>query len=163
MFCGARGPSVPSMSEVIHGACLCGEIAFDVQPSYQYGPGRAMGICHCTRCQRWSGGSCLPFVVVAPERFRVTRGQELMAHYRDENSELRTFCRRCGSSLYQDTGTTYYIAAGVLRNLILTPTFHIHVADWATWEEIHDDLPQFAEMPIARTSGHDGRTPCTHT
>jgi hypothetical protein len=166
MFCRGRRPSVlhvkstktapvrkeVAMSELIHGACLCGAIAFELQESYQYGPDRAMGTCHCTRCRRWSGGSGLPFVVVAPERFKVIRGQELMARYRDAGSAMRTFCRRCGSSLYQDNGTTYHVGAGVLDDLQLTPTFHIQVAHKAPWDEIAGDAPQFAEMPTAPTA-----------
>lgn len=140
------------MSEVIHGACLCGAIAFELQASRQYGPGRAMGICHCTRCQRWSGASGLPFVVVAPEQFKVSSGQELIAHYRDEGSSMRAFCRRCGSSLYHDNGTSYRVGAGVLHDLKLTPTFHIHVAHKAPWDEIAGDAPQFAAMETARST-----------
>lgn len=94
-----------------------------------------MGICHCTRCQHWSGGSGLPFVVVAPERFAIVRGQEQLAHYRDDDAQLRTFCRRCGSSLYYDAGTTYHVAAGALHNLTLLPTFHLHAGDRAAWDQ----------------------------
>jgi hypothetical protein len=32
------------MSEVIHGACLCGQVEFDVREP------QTMGVCHCTRC-----------------------------------------------------------------------------------------------------------------
>jgi hypothetical protein len=136
-------------TEVIHGMCLCGEVAFELQASHLYGLARAMGVCHCSHCQRWSGGSGLPFVVVLPERFSVTRGQELIAHYRDD-STVRAFCRRCGSSLYQDVGSTYYVGAGALRDLALTPGFHIHVAHKAPWDQIVGDAPQFAETPAAR-------------
>jgi hypothetical protein len=113
------------VDDVFHGECLCGAVVFEVRPSFQYGPARAIGLCHCTSCQRWSGASALPFVVAVPERFRVARGQEFMAHYRDDESTVRTFCRRCGSCLYQDLGTTYYVSAGVLRDLTLQPTFAI--------------------------------------
>jgi hypothetical protein len=133
----------------VYGSCLCGEIEFELRVSQQYGPGRAMGVCHCSHCQRWSGGSGLPFVVAQPERFRVTRGQELIAHYRDD-STVRAFCRRCGSSLYQDVGSTYYVGAGGLRDLDLMPGFHIYVADKAPWDQIAGDAPQFGETPAAR-------------
>ena len=92
------------LTDLIHGECLCGEIAFEFRESHQHGRDRAMGTCHCTRCQRWSGSSSVPFVVASPQQFRVTKGQELMAHYRSEGTSVRTFCRRCGSSLYTDAG-----------------------------------------------------------
>lgn len=58
--------------ERIHGTCLCGAVVFELQPSNQYGADRAMGYCHCIRCQRWSGGAGLPFVVTVPEHFRAS-------------------------------------------------------------------------------------------
>ena len=109
------------MSEVIHGACLCGAIAFDLHesggsfaPPEWSGSGRpAMGICHCTRCQRWSGGSGLPFVVAAPDNLKVTKGHDLIARYREDGrGTIRTFCSQCGSSLYQDAGATTTWAQG---------------------------------------------------
>lgn len=118
----------------IHGECLCGEIAFEFRESHQHGRGRAMGICHCSECQRWSGSSSVPFVVASPQNLRVTKGQELMAHHRGEGTSIRTFCRRCGSSLYTDDGTTYYVSAGVLRDLTLTPAFHVHIAERPAWD-----------------------------
>jgi hypothetical protein len=142
-------------SEIIRGECLCGAVAFEVQPSYQYGPGLAMGMCHCTRCRRWSGAGGRPFVVVAPDRFKVTKGQELLAHYRGEGFAVRTFCRRCGSGLYTDSGTTYYVSAGALRDLGLTPAFHIQVAHKAPWDEIGGEAPQLAELPTARADGQE--------
>jgi hypothetical protein len=120
--------------DVIRGACLCGDVTFELRPSLQFGADRAMGVCHCAHCQRWSGGAGLPFVVTSPDRFRVTHGQELLAYYRDAPSSLRTFCRRCGSSLYHDAGTTYYVSAGTLQDLNLTPAFHLGDADRRAWD-----------------------------
>jgi hypothetical protein len=122
------------VSDVIYGSCLCGDVAFELRASYQYGPDRAMGVCRCAHCQRWSGAGGLPFVVASPDHFRVTRGQELLAYYRDAPSSLRTFCRTCGASLYHDTGTTYYVSAGTLRDLRLAITFHVGDADRAPWD-----------------------------
>lgn len=137
------------MSAVVQGACLCGGIAFEMQASEQYGPGRAMGMCHCTRCQRWSGGSGVPFVVASPDHFKVVKGQELLARYRGEGPAVRVFCRRCGSSLYQDAGATYFVGAGGLEDLKLAPAYHVHVASKAPWDVIGGDAPQFDEMPGA--------------
>jgi hypothetical protein len=131
----------------LNGACLCAAITFELHPSQQYGPDRVVGVCHCTRCQQWSGGGSWPFIVVAPERFRATSGQELMAFYRDDQSQLRIFCRHCGSSLYYDTGTTYHVAIGVMRDFAVAPTFHIEVGHTAAWDPITDDNPQYADLP----------------
>ena len=106
-----------------------------------------MGVCHCARCRRWSGSSGMAFVVASPEQFRVTRGEELMAHYRGRGRSVRTFCRRCGSCLYTEVDLTYYVSAGVLDDLTLPPAFHLQVAHKAPWDEIAGDAPQFAGGP----------------
>ncbi len=101
------------MSETIHGACLCGRVTFYVlEPE-------GMGFCHCTRCQRWSGGSGLPEVEVAAANFKVTSGQELLKHYGEEGFSGVCFCSNCGSSLYAEGGEKYYVCAGVLQDVKL--------------------------------------------
>jgi hypothetical protein len=39
------------------------------------------------------------------------------------------------------------VAAGLMPDLNLRPSFHQQVAYKASWHEIGDDAPQFAEMP----------------
>ena len=104
----------PILVGLQHGACLCGGVVFGLCASREPGPNRAMGTCDCSLCRRWSGAAELPFVIVVPEHLTVDRGEELLAHYRDDEGRLRTFCRRCGSHLYYDTGRRYHVTAGVL-------------------------------------------------
>jgi hypothetical protein len=129
------------MGEVIHGACLCGRIAFDVQEP------EIMGACHCTRCQRWSGGSGAMAVAVAPQNFKVTKGQELMKRYQEDKFADRYFCGHCGSSIYVDGRKKYYVGAGCLRDVKLKTAYHLQVANKAPWDEIGGSAPQFAEWP----------------
>ena len=56
------------MSETLKGACLCGGVEYEVQDP------QALGYCHCTRCQRWTGES-LAGVVVASGELRVHQGR----------------------------------------------------------------------------------------
>jgi hypothetical protein len=129
------------VSETIHGACLCGRITFDVLEP------QGMGFCHCTRCQRWSGGPGLPEVEVAAANFKVTSGQELLKHYGEEGFTGVSFCSNCGSSLYAEGGEKYYVCAGVLQDVKLEPTYHMMVAYKAPWDEIAGNAPQFPEWP----------------
>ena len=39
------------MSKTLNGACLCGGVEYEVTDP------EGMGVCHCTRCQRWTGSS----------------------------------------------------------------------------------------------------------
>ncbi len=129
------------MSETIHGACLCGRIAFDVHEP------QVMGVCHCTRCRRWSGGPGATVVVAAANNFEVTNGQDLMKQYREEGFADRYFCGHCGSSVYADGGEVYYVGAGVLQDVKLTPAWHVQVANKESWDEIGGNAPQFPEYP----------------
>jgi hypothetical protein len=83
-------------------------------------------------------------VVVAKENFRFTKGEELVTRYESEFAP-RHFCSNCGSSLYDDLGAQYFVAAGLMRELDLEPTFHLQVAYKAGWHEIGDAAPQYAE------------------
>ncbi|MEZ5074809.1 MAG: GFA family protein [Solirubrobacterales bacterium] len=125
------------MAEALKGACLCGGVEYELRNP------EALGYCHCTRCQRWTGSS-LAGVVVAEDDFEITKGEELVTRYESEFAP-RNFCSRCGSSIYDDLGGKYFVAAGLMPDLELTPSFHLQVAYKANWHEIGDGAPQYAE------------------
>ena len=125
------------MSETLKGACLCGQIEYEVRDP------DSMGFCHCTRCQRWTG-SHLAGVVVAKDNFKFTKGENLVTRYESEFAP-RNFCSNCGSCLYDDLGENYFVAAGLMRELDLQPSFHLQVAFKAPWETIGDSATQYEE------------------
>ncbi len=127
------------MAETLNGTCLCEGVEYEVEDV------QALGYCHCTRCQRWTGSS-LAGVVVAKENFNVTKGEELVKTYESELAP-RNFCSNCGSSIFDDLGAVYFVAAGLISDLDLKPSFHQQVAYKASWHEIGDDAPQHDEMP----------------
>ena len=127
------------MSATLTGTCLCERVEYEVTDP------KALGYCHCTRCQRWTGSS-LAGVVVAKENFRFTKGEDLVRTYESELAP-RNFCSNCGSSIFDDLGEIYFVAAGLMQELDLTPSFHQQVAYKASWHQIGDDAPQFDEMP----------------
>ena len=129
------------MAEALKGACLCGGVEYEVEDP------ESLGVCHCTRCQRWTGSS-LAAVVVDPTNFEITKGADLVGRYESELAP-RHFCSNCGSSLYDDLGEKYFVAAGLMRDLKLEPSFHMQVAYKADWDQIGSDAPQFAENPPA--------------
>jgi hypothetical protein len=129
------------MSDSLKGACLCGGVEYEVTDP------EGMGVCHCSRCQRWTGSS-LTGVVVDRSNFSVTAGQDLISRYESEFAP-RNFCGHCGSSIYDDLGDKFFVAAGLMRELNLTPSFHLQVAYKAPWETIGDDAPRYDENPPA--------------
>src|SRR3954454_14205716 len=127
------------MSETLKGACLCGSVEYEVEDP------ESLGYCHCTRCQRWTGES-LAGVVVAKENFHFTKGEDVVKTYESEFAP-RNFCSNCGSSIYDDLGEKYFVAAGLMRELDLQPSFHMMVANKAHWGASGDEAPQYAEAP----------------
>jgi hypothetical protein len=123
----------------LQGACLCGGVEYTVTDP------EGFGICHCTRCQRWTG-STLAAVLVDPSNFEITKGQDLVKRYESEFAP-RHFCSNCGSSLYDDLGEKYFVAAGLMRDLDLTVDFHMMVDNKAHWDTIGDDAVQHAGAP----------------
>lgn len=65
------------MPETLKGACLCGGVEYEVEDP------ESLGVCHCTRCQRWTGSS-LAAVVVDPTNFEITKGADLVGRYESE-------------------------------------------------------------------------------
>jgi hypothetical protein len=127
------------MSEVVHGACLCGRVEWEVKDP------EVMGACHCTRCQRWTGGTGTMVVVVDPKGFRVTKGEELVKRFHEDGFSDRVFCGNCGSGIYADGGKRIYVGAGGLKDVKMKTAFHIQVAHKAPWDEIGGSAPQYPE------------------
>ena len=80
------------MAEVYQGHCLCGAIELE-----GHGAPR-LEICHCDMCRRWHGGPAL--AVMFENGVEITKGQSEIASYQSSDWAERTFCRKCGTSLY---------------------------------------------------------------
>ena len=80
------------MSATIHGHASVEQVTFDVREPEE------MSFCHCTRCQRWTGGGSSVSVEVEGAYFEVTAGQELIKHFTEEGFTGVGFCGNCGSS-----------------------------------------------------------------
>ena len=95
-----------------------------------------------------SGGRAraLAGVVVAADNFQFTSGEDKVSTYESEFAP-RNFCSSCGSALYDDLGENYFVAAGLMRDLDLQPSFHLQVAYKAPWHTIGDDAPAVRREP----------------
>ena len=127
----------------LHGHCLCGGVKFEVTDDPLM-----MGTCHCTRCQRQSGGAGMTGVAYPPGSVSITDGEELITNHEMETGVTRRFCSRCGSPTFSSTETFVFVQAGTLdEDPGIRPQFHMMVDFKASWDEIQDDLPQFGEYP----------------
>jgi hypothetical protein len=127
--------SDPSLS----GGCLCGGVRFELTvPAY------AASYCHCTRCQRRTGGASSAQAVVDGRGFRVVRGEELVTCWRHPDGGFeKCFCRECGAHLFSrnpDAPEQMSVRMSAFDgDPGVRPGWRTHVASAATWEPIPDD------------------------
>lgn len=126
------------MSEIRHGRCLCGAVAFEVR-----GPLRPIIYCHCTMCRR-SSGHYMAATACARGDLHI-KSFEGLRWFQSSISARRGFCGVCGSQLFWEPadGRHVSIAAGALDMPTgLVAREHIYVAEAGDYYAILDRLPQ---------------------
>ncbi|NVK31399.1 MAG: GFA family protein [Gammaproteobacteria bacterium] len=131
------------MSQAITGSCLCSEVRYQVDA---IAPTAAH--CHCTMCRKFHGAA---FATLVPsQNFRWVSGIECVREYTAENGTIRSFCRRCGSSLgFRSKGTPVdqmEVAIATLdQDIQITPEAHIFTNYKANWFQLSDDVAHHRE------------------
>jgi hypothetical protein len=134
-----------SASTPLTGCCACGAVRFEVTE-----PPTAAIYCHCTRCQKRTGGAASVSVRVAPGSVRVVEGEELLRDWSPPGGLAKTFCAGCGGALFArdpDDGTIAVVRMAAFdADPGVRPTAHQFTAYAADWEAIPDDgLPRHPE------------------
>ncbi len=130
------------MSEkTIQGACLCGEIEFSVTF-----PTSFCGHCHCTMCQRSHGAGFVTWFAVRTDQFSLDHGSSTLVRHESSDHGTRSFCGRCGSSLFcestQHPDQIDIVLANMKQPLDRPPQLHIYYDDRADWVVAEDGLPR---------------------
>jgi hypothetical protein len=134
-----------SSSPALTGHCGCGAVQFEIDA-----PLVAAGYCHCTRCQRRTGGSSSATARVAPGSVRVVAGEKLLARWAPPDGFAKVFCSACGSALFGEAPGSDEISLVRMGAIDGDPGIRMqgrqYVAYAAVWEPIPDDgLPCFDE------------------
>ncbi|KAF9884610.1 hypothetical protein FE257_001432 [Aspergillus nanangensis] len=81
------------------GSCMCGGITYTVDAD-KY----VRALCHCTDCQKWTGGAFTSNAVVPRGSFKVTKGTPSSYDATGASGKINKhfFCPTCGSSLYTE-------------------------------------------------------------
>lgn len=134
------------MAALITGSCLCSGIAFEID-----GPLSQALNCHCSMCRKAQGAAFRSRARVLASNFRLTRGAELLVYFESSPGTHRGFCRVCGSPIHSrfDANPKFLgLPLGALdQDPGVRPEFHVFVGSKAPWYVIHDDLPQYDELP----------------
>ncbi|MEQ8966564.1 MAG: GFA family protein [Azospirillaceae bacterium] len=126
------------------GGCLCGAVRFTV-----HGPLRALWLCHCSQCRKWTGNA-VAATAVRPGRFTLADPTAALGWYAASDHAERGFCRTCGSSLFwrPRAGDRISILAGSFDGATgLTPVGHVFVGEAADWEILDERLPRHDALP----------------
>ncbi|MDO8827257.1 GFA family protein [Methylophaga sp.] len=130
----------------LKGSCLCGGIRYEIDGELS----PAM-FCHCSKCRKSNGSA---FALNAPFKssdFKLLTGEHHLKSYASSEDARRFFCGTCGSPIYSmriSMPEVFRLRVGTLDDdIAIEKLCHIFVASKAAWDEIHDDLPQFAERP----------------
>ena len=81
----------------IDGGCQCGFITYEAEADPEQ-----VGICHCTDCQKFSGGAFRIGIPAPEETFRLLSGAPTTYVKTAESGGRRAqvFCPRCGTHIY---------------------------------------------------------------
>jgi hypothetical protein len=129
------------------GGCACGAIRFKITA-----PLVSVGVCHCTDCQKASGGGP-NYVALAPKTaFEITKGEARVYFSKGDSGEDagRAFCPNCGTPLWSLPAHAPFttVKLGALdHNSDLTPALHLYTGSAAPWHLMHEGVPTFPKMP----------------
>ena len=131
--------TTPSPSEV-RGGCLCGAVRFTVTM-----PTLFCGHCHCSMCRRSHGAAFVTWIAVPRAQVAID-GDPRLTRYASSEHGSRSFCSRCGSSLFCVSSRHPEIVDIPLANMDgpidRLPESHIYFDDRAAWTTVGDDLPR---------------------
>ena len=139
-----------SAARTARGHCLCGAVQFELS-----GEPRLACYCHCTTCRRAHGAGAVGWACYREEQLTVRAGEANLARYATENASTRSFCGRCGTTMFfggDRWAGEVHVAIGTLEDDDAPrPRLHAYADRAPSWDPIHDDLPRYG--------GPDGSTP----
>jgi hypothetical protein len=126
--------------KILTGGCLCEGVRYRVSEEMS-----DISVCHCSQCARTSGhvvasADCAVDALVLEE-------SRTLRWYRSSQKAERGFCSECGGNLFwrKIDGDVISVTAGTLdRPTGLRLKHHIYCASRSDYDEIQDQLPQYA-------------------
>ncbi|MFL5819879.1 MAG: GFA family protein [Solirubrobacteraceae bacterium] len=130
------------------GGCGCGAVKFEIDE-----PLVGAAYCHCTRCQRRTGGAASASALMKPGSLRIVQGEAKIKAWTPEDGWAKHFCGECGSALFGGRTEDEHriVRMGVIDgDPGVRPIARQFVANAAPWEPVPDDgLHRFDEsMPV---------------
>ena len=129
------------MSEHVHGSCYCKGVRFVAA-----GPSNWLAHCHCRNCRKAHGAGFVTWAGYPREKLEVRDDQGLLTRYATDTGATRSFCGRCGSTLFYEGprwAGEIHVAVGCLDDPPdRMPKGHAYADRAPDWCPILDDLPK---------------------
>lgn len=130
------------------GGCLCGAVRFELsaEPIFQFA-------CHCTDCQKASGGAPALGIAVPEPALTMTKGAARDYSVKGEsgNEVRRSFCETCGSPLFSRPAAMpgmVIIKIGALDDPSgFKPQVDLYMASARPWHAPHEGAAPFQRGP----------------
>lgn len=129
------------------GGCACGAIRFetDADPI-------ATGACHCTDCQKLTGGGPNYVALMPKGTVTITQGRPSLYRRTADSGDTveRAFCAACGTHLWGMPAHAPFMTVKVGAfddSAQLGAVMHIYTASAPAWHAIPDTVPSFPGMP----------------
>jgi hypothetical protein len=132
------------------GGCACGAVRFEITKDFL-----GVGSCHCSDCQKASGGGPNHVALAPRDALVVLKGQPKLYRSKADSGATvaRAFCGDCGTPLWSipDHEPFLPVKLGALDdNDALAPQMQIYVSSAAPWHVLRDGIPTFPKMPPPR-------------
>jgi hypothetical protein len=136
------------MTEIsVSGSCLCGAISYSAT-----GQSNKFWHCHCGRCRKSSGTGHASNILMRPDTFAWSAGEDLLRSFQvpDANLFRTVFCSVCGSPMPRVAPDASFalIPAGSLDNDPgIRPTGRIYQDSRTDWSCDDSELPLYDTYP----------------
>jgi hypothetical protein len=129
------------------GSCLCGAVRYEANAEPVFS-----GHCHCSDCQKESGGGHATIAAVPDATVRISGPTAHFSKPGDSGkANERTFCSKCGSTLFsrpQAIAGLTLLRVGTLDNpSAIAPGVSVYTKRALAWDQPSPSLPGFPEMP----------------
>lgn len=125
----------------VTGHCLCGSIRFTAAL-----PSLFCAHCHCSMCRRNHGAAYVTWFAVPRSAVTVESGAGDLVRFASSEHGSRSFCRRCGTSLFCENDAhperTDIPLATVDGPIDRAPQAHVFFDSGADWTSVGDELPR---------------------
>lgn len=135
------------MKNKFSGSCLCGELKYEVQGSFE-----SFYLCHCKHCQKDTGSAFAANLFSSTAKLIWLTGEDKIKTFiLPTTRHTKNFCKECGSAVpsLQMEGKLVVVPAGSLNGeLTLRPDAHIFCSSKAVWNEGLETIKKFEKFPL---------------